>query len=395
MVATSSGSSGETNDRAVALDPRARVFLRMLEIWRWPPTPTRTPRQARHDLRILHAATGSWRPVRDIRDAMIPGPGGKIPVRVYRPGRRGETDRPLVVYFHGGGFVIGDLFTADGACRRLANAAGATVVSVHYRRAPEHALPAAQEDAYAATRWVQEHASQLGADPGRLVVAGDSAGGGLAAHVAQRLRDDGPAPAALQVLVNPGLDFSLEHIDRDPALARLLDGDTIEWFAAHAVPRPVDRTDPRISPSRAPDLTGLPPAVVITAGVDPFRQDAVHYVQALESAGVPVEWHDFPGQLHGFTDMDLVFPAARDSLRRIAAAVRRAIAVEVPAYLASDERIPWTRPHGGLLRRLREDAQRLPQVNGPEVVCTLLAARLTSVAARLQPSADTSGGARP
>ncbi|MFC5729359.1 MULTISPECIES: alpha/beta hydrolase [Nocardioides] len=394
-MVTPSSSSGETCDRDVGLDPRARAFLRMLEIWGWPPTWTRTPRQARHDLRILHAATGSWRPVRDVRDARIPGPDGTIPVRVYRPGRRGDTDRPLIVYFHGGGFVIGDLFTADGACRRLANAAGATVVSVHYRRAPEHPLPAAQEDAYAAARWVQQHARQLGADPGRLVVAGDSAGGGLAAHVAQRLRDDGRAPAALQVLVNPGLDFSLEHTDRDPALARLLDWDTIDWFAAHAVPPAVDRTDPVISPSRAPDLTGLPPAVVITAGVDPFRQDAKHYVRALESAGVAVEWHDFPGQLHGFTDMDLVFPAARDSLQRIATAVRRATAAEMPVALVSDERIPWSRPDGGLLRRLWEDAQRLPLVNGPDALRSLLAARLTTAAFRLHPSTGTCGGAGP
>src|SRR5439155_8411727 len=162
------------------LDPRARVFLRLLDICGWPHMSLRTPRQARHDFRVLHAATGSWQRVRNVDDALIDGPGGTIPVRIYRPVRRGDTDRPIVVYFHGGGFVIGDLFTADGLCRRLANASGATVISVHYRRAPEHPLPAAPEDAHAATVWAARHARQLGGDACRLVVAGDSAGAGLA-----------------------------------------------------------------------------------------------------------------------------------------------------------------------------------------------------------------------
>src|SRR5439155_253330 len=205
----------------------------LLDAWGWPAMSLRTPRQARHDLRILYAATGSWWPVRNVGDALIDGPGGTIPVRTYRPGLRGDADRPVVVYFHGGGFVVGDLFTA-------------------------------------------------------------------------------------------GLDFSLEHTDRDPALAMLLDWGTIEWSATHALPPPLDRADPVISPSRASDLGGLPPAVVITAGVDPFRSDGERYVHALEEAGVAVTWHDFPGQLHGFTDMDLVFPAARDTLQRAAAAVRNA-----------------------------------------------------------------------
>ena len=377
------------------LDPRARALLGLLQVCGWPHMSLRTPRQARHDLRVLHAATGSWRPVRNVGDALIDGPGGRIPVRIYRPGRRGDADRPVIVYFHGGGFVIGDLFTADGLCRRLANASGATVVSVHYRRAPEHQLPAAHADAYAATVWAQRHARQLGGDARRVVVAGDSAGGGLAAHVVQRLRDEGPAAAAQQVLFNPGLDFSLEHTDRDPALAKLLDWDTIEWFATRALPPLLDRTDPVISPSRASDLSSLPPALVITAGVDPFRSDGEWYVHALEDAGVPVTWHDFPGQLHGFTDMDLVFPAARDSIRRAADAVRNARPVDVPADLASQERIPWTQPDRGRLRRLREGAQRFPVVNGADAVGRLIDARLRSGAGKLKNASSTFEGATP
>jgi acetyl esterase len=381
--------------RDVTLDPRAHALLRLLKGCGWPSLSLRTPRQARQDLRILHAATGSWQPVRSVGDALIDGPGGTIPIRVYRPGRHGDADRPVIIYFHGGGFVIGDLFSADGLCRRLANASGATVVSVHYRRAPEHPLPAAHADAYAATVWVQRHARQLGGDARRLVVAGDSAGGGLAAHVAQRLRDEGPASAAQQVLFNPGLDFSLQHTDRDPALAKLLDWDTIDWFAAHALPPPLDREDPLISPSRASDLSGLPPAIVITAGVDPFRSDGERYVHALEAAGVPVTWHDFPGQVHGFTDMDLLFPAARDSIRRAASAVRQAQPVDVAASLASQEPIPWVHSGRGLLRRVHEGAQRFPLFNGPDALRCLVDARLRAAARQLKNALSTSEGATP
>jgi acetyl esterase len=376
------------------VDPRAALFLRALQIVGWPPIHERTPRQARHDLHILFAATASWRPVRSVRDAQIDGPLGAIPVRVYRPGRRAGSAHPLVVYFHGGGFVIGDLFTADGLCRRLANASGATVVSVHYRRAPEHPLPATHYDAFAAARWAQRHAAQLGADPARLVLAGDSAGGGLAAHVAQRLRDETATGAALQLMFNPGLDFTLAHTDRDPRMAKLLDWPTIDWFAGHALAPPVDRADPVISPSRAPDLAGLPPAVIITAGTDPFRADAEHYAAALEAASVPMTLHDFPGQLHGFTDMDLLFPAAGTSLHLAANAIRDIGAVDVTASLATDEPIPWSRPDRGRLRRLKEGTQRLPFVNVPDALRIMIGARMRSTTERFtarRPTQGTSG----
>jgi acetyl esterase len=370
------------------VDPRVGMFLSVLRAGGWPALWQRTPRQARHDLRILAAATGTWRPVRDIGDALIEGPQGPIPVRVYRRGPREKANSPLVVYFHGGGFVIGDLFTADGLCRRLANASGATVVSVHYRRAPEHPLPAAHVDAYAAASWVLRHGRELGANPARLIVAGGSAGGGLAAHVVQRLRDEGQAGAALQLLFNPVVDVTLEHTDRDPALAKLLDWDTIDWFATHALPPSVERADPMISPGRAADLGGLPPAVIITARLDPFRADAEHYARALEAAGVTATVHDFPGQIHGFTDMDLLFPAATDALRRAAQAVQSVSPVEVSRGVASDEPIPWCRPDRGWLRRMREGAQRVPVVNGTDAMWNLLDARLRSAASQIKNAAS-------
>jgi len=370
--------SADDSSTAIVPDPRVALLLTMLEAGLWPTMAQRTPRQARHDFRLLAAATGTWRPVRSVGDAMIEGPQGRIPVRIYQPsGNAGE--RGLVVYFHGGGFVVGDLFTADGTCRRIANLSGATVVSVHYRRAPENPLPAAHVDAYAAARWAVEHAAALGADPAKLVVAGDSAGGGLAAHVAQRLRDEGPAGAALQVLINPGLDFTLENADRDPALARLLDWDTIHWFAKHSLPDGVDRTDPVLSPARAADLSNLPPTLIVTAGIDPFRSDAEHYAVALEAAGVPVDVHRFDGQTHGFTDMDLILPAARRSMARIVEAIKHLTPSEVPADLPAETDIPWVRPDRGRHRRLRENAQRLPLVNGSNVLWNLATIHLRPI----------------
>lgn len=193
------------------------------------------------------------------------------------------------------------------------------------------------------------------------------------------------------MLFNPGLDFTLDHADRDPALAKLLDWDTIGWFAAHSVPPPVDRTDPVISPARG-NLSGLPPAVVLTAGVDPFRADAQHHARALEDAGVPAVVHDFPGQLHGFTDMDLLFPAAKRSLQAAARAIRGATATDVPPGLAARDPITWA-PDRGRGRRLREAAQRMPFVNAPDALWNLLDARLRSTATHPDHPARTATGA--
>lgn len=385
------GEHYRTQARPVRVDPRVRLFLAGLRKSGWPPMHQRTPGQARHEYRILAAATSTWQPVRAVADALVPGPAREIPVRVYRPRRR-SAEPALLVYLHGGGFVIGDLFTADGTCRSLANATGATVVSVHYRRTPEHPLPAAQQDAVSATCWALAHAAELGADPARLVVAGDSAGGGLAAHVAQYLRDHGPSPAALQVLIYPATDFSLDQADRDPALARLLDWAAIDWFSTHSMPPGLDRRDPAISPLHAADLAGLPPAFVVTAEVDPFRSDAVAYCAALRLAGVQVVHRDFAGQIHGFAGMDLIFPAGRAALREVAAAVRAA--QKVPGHrarLAADqEPIRWARGPAHRRRQVHDVAQRLPLVNGTYMIATLFEHRIRSAAARAPalPSAE-------
>jgi acetyl esterase len=363
------------------LDRRAKMFLAWLRLSGWPPMHERSVAQARREYRILHATMNSWQSVNSIRDTIVQTAERGVPVRVYRP-RRDRGPHPIVVWFHGGGFVVGDLFSADGTCRRLANLTGATVVSVHYRRAPEHPVPAAHHDALAATRWALRHANELGADPARLVVAGDSAGGGLAAHVAQQLRDSGPIRAALQVLFYPGTDFSLDHADHDPALAKLLTWETIDWFARYSMPAGVDRRDPAISPQYANDLSRLPPAVVVTAGVDPFRADAIAYCRRLTDAGVPVTHWDYPGQIHGFVGMDRLFPAGRDAIRQSARAIAQVTPVEgAPAIAAFGEPIEWSPRNTQVRRQLREMSERLPQVNSAHVLGTVVDYRVRAVAA--------------
>jgi acetyl esterase len=306
-------SGGER--RRGGIDPRARAFLAWLDLIGWPRLAERSPAQARRDLRILVAATSRLEPVGKVEDRTIAGPGGPLRLRIYTP-RRGRGPRPVQVWFHGGGFVVGDLFSADATCRALANRSGAVVVSVDYRLAPEHPPPAAVQDCVAATGWVAAHAGDIGADPARLAVGGDSAGGALAALVTLAAREAGPR-IVFQLLVYPATDLALTH----PSVAEyggpgsFLDGDTLAWFAGHYLGRR-DPADPALSPFYATDLAGLPPALVITAECDPVRDDGEAYAARLKDAGGMAEVVRYPGQLHGFFAMDLVFPAARRAQRR-------------------------------------------------------------------------------
>jgi acetyl esterase len=250
------------------------------------------------------AAAGE--PDEDAEDRSIPGPAGALRIRIYRP--RGQAPAPLVAFFHGGGWVIGDIDTHDGSCRILSRRTGAVVVSVDYRLSPEHRFPAALDDCRAATAWMAAHAEELGGDPGSLAVAGDSAGGNLAALVAIRARGDGPALTA-QALVYPATDFSRVY----PSLEAngegyLLTADAISWFSAQYL-GDHDRGDPAASPLLN-DLTGLPPAVVATAEFDPLRDEGRAYAEALAAAGVAVRHFDFPGLVHGFMGMGAMSPGS-------------------------------------------------------------------------------------
>jgi acetyl esterase len=234
-----------------------------------------------------------------VTNQTVPGPASDIPIRVYSPSQ--SRDLPVVVYFHGGGWVFGDLDIADKPCRQLARAAGAVVVSVDYRRAPEDRYPAAVDDCYAATAWVAEHATEFGADPGRLAVAGDSAGGNLAAAVALASRDRGGPAVDAQLLLYPITDFDFSTGSyTENGEGYLLTRGSMQWFWAHYLGAQDLDKDPYACPARADNLSGLPRAYVATAEYDPLRDEGEAYARALQAAGVPVTARRFDGLVHGF-----------------------------------------------------------------------------------------------
>lgn len=261
-----------------------------------------------------------------VQDRAIPGPAGSIDIRIYWPA--GESaDLPIVMFFHGGGFVVGDLDTHDGTARQHAVGADAVVVSVDYRLAPEHPYPAAVEDAWAATLWAAEHAAELGADPNRIAVAGDSAGGTLAAVMAQRARDNGAPPIVFQLLWYPSTmwDARLPSFAEN-ATAPILDVEAVaefsRWYAGD-----VDLSDPPsdMAPGRAEDLRGLAPAYIAVAGYDPLRDDGIRYGELLAAAGVAAEVHNAETLVHGYLGYAGVVPAATAGLERAMAALRIAL----------------------------------------------------------------------
>lgn len=242
-----------------------------------------------------------------IRSVSIPGPVGVIPARHYRPAAAGAP-APLVVFYHGGGFVFGDLDTHDAACRLICRDAGVHVLAIDYRLAPEHKVPAAVDDAYAAYRWARENAGELGADPRRVAVAGDSAGGCLAAVVTQQARDAGDPLPSLQWLIYPVTDM------RGLARSRTLLGDgflltkrDMDWFAdAYVEDSGLDVTDPRVSPLLAGDLSGLSPALVVTGGFDPLRDEGEQYADRLREAGVAVDHRRMDSMIHAFLNLNVL-----------------------------------------------------------------------------------------
>jgi acetyl esterase len=261
-------------------------------------------------------------PVRETEDIEVPGATGALPARVYRPDDEGPV--PTIVFLHGGGFVIGDIETHDNQCRMVCREVGAVVVSVAYRLAPEAPFPAPVEDCVAATRWVAEHIAEFGGDPDRLAIAGDSAGGNLAAVVAQVARDEGGPQLAAQLLVYPSTDFAGDYASRtENAEGYFLTLADMEWFATHYIGEGSDLTDRRLSPLLAEDLAGLPPAVIVTAEYDPLRDEGEAYAQALERAGVPVTLRRYDGLIHGFFDLGALSPAAADAVRDTCAELRR------------------------------------------------------------------------
>jgi acetyl esterase len=250
-------------------------------------------------------------PAVEVADAFL---GTGLAARVYRPGdARGAT----VVFLHGGGWTVGSVADYDGLARRLADRLPAVVLSVEYRRAPEHPFPAAVEDAAAATRWAIAHAAELGGDPGRVAVAGDSGGGNLAAVVCQQLRDEGGPQPSAQLLLYPNVARGGDHHSlREFGHLPFLSLSDMGWYTRNYVPRDTDLGDPRISPAEG-ELAGLPPALVVTAGVDPLRDSGRAYAAALQAAGGTGELLELPGMPHGFAHLAALSPAAKAALDRV------------------------------------------------------------------------------
>jgi acetyl esterase len=305
------------------LDPQAKALLDQLRALGAPPLNTLSPVDARRAAKALAGLSGTPETVAAVEHRTIPGPAGPIPLRIYTP--TGDGPFPVLVFFHGGGWVIGDLDTQDGACRTLTNGARCVVVSVDYRLAPEHKFPAAPEDAYAATRWVAENAVRINADPARIAIGGDSAGGNLAAVTAQMARDAGGPGLAFQLLIYPVTDGACETASyRDNGEGYLLTGDMMQWFWDLYVRGAADRQNPMASPLRARTLRGLPPALVQTAEFDPLRDEGEAYATRLKEAGVPVTLTRYNGMIHGFFGMSSMIHQAKTAVSEAAAAVRAA-----------------------------------------------------------------------
>jgi acetyl esterase len=308
------------------LDPQARAVLDLRAAQGFPPPHQTTPEQARANLRArIVVPPGGPEPVAAVEERAVPGPDGPVPVRVYTPITGGLV--PALVFFHGGGWMIGDLDTHDGICRALANRAGCVVISVDYRRAPEHPFPAAPDDCYAATAWVAEHARSLGADAARLAVGGDSAGGNLAAAVALMARDRGGPPLRYQLLVYPVVerDFSTKSYQENADGYGLSRAD-MEWFWRQYLRADADAANPYAAPIKAASLAGLPPALVVTAGYDVLRDEAESFATRLAAAGVAVEVARYPTLIHGFFGMAGMVDEARHAVDAAAASLCAALA---------------------------------------------------------------------
>ncbi|QGW84492.1 alpha/beta hydrolase [Variovorax paradoxus] len=312
------------------LHPQARALLDFIEARGIPPTHTLSPAEARAFYRDRRAATQPEAPqVAQVRDLKAEGPHGAIAVRLYRPlGAAADAALPVLVYFHGGGWVIGDLDTHDVLCRSLANGAGCAVASIDYRMGPEHRFPAAVDDVLAATRWVQREAASLSLDAGRLAVGGDSAGGNLAAVAAIAARDAGDLPIAFQLLIYPATDMRRGHPSHQAnGQGYLLTSDTMTYFHDHYIDDARHDLDWRASPLLHADLSGLPPALVLTAGYDPLRDEGMAYAEALTAAGNRAAYVCFERQIHGFITMGKVLDEAGTAIALCTAELRRALAL--------------------------------------------------------------------
>ncbi len=306
------------------LDPQVQAFLEQMQAMNMPPLNAMTVDEARAAASAMSEMHGEPEPVASVDNVGVPGPAGEIPVRIYTPEQSGPL--PILVYFHGGGWVIGDLDTHDPLCRTLCNACGCLVASVEYRLAPEHKFPAAAEDAYAATQWLAEHAAEFGGDPQRLAVGGDSAGGNLAAVVALMARDRRGPDVLCQLLIYPVTDSACDSASyRDNADGYFLTAEMMRWFWDQYLSGDADRDNVYAAPLRNRNFRGLPAAIVITAEFDPLRDEGEAYAAHLRDAGVAVQFRRYDGMIHGFFGMGGMIDQARTAVADAANALQSAL----------------------------------------------------------------------
>ncbi len=316
------GPGMPASPRADRLDVEAKLFLRLLTPFVGEAVTREQLAAARRKWRLMAMTFGRRVPMASIVDRRIDTPNGPVDLRIYTPAGPSRA-RPGFLWCHGGGFVVGGLDTSESICRGIARAADAVVVAVRYRLAPEHDLYAGREDFLAALNWVAAHGASLGIDPSRLAIGGDSAGGNISAAVAQESRRRGGPAIASQVLVYPATNLTAEFPSKaENGSGYLLTAEFMDSLEALIV-QGSDLNDPWLSPAFSPDLSGLPPTVIITAGFDPIRDDGLNYAAQLRAAGVPVELLHYSGQFHGFLNFDSVIGAARDALGRIGASLTR------------------------------------------------------------------------
>jgi len=305
------------------LDPLVKAFLDQMKAVPGPKMSEAGAEIARATFNALMQMVGPRDvPVGKTENRAVPGAAGEIPIRVYSPVAAGSEPMPALIYYHGGGFVIGSIESHDGLCRMLANEGGFRVVSVDYRLAPEHKYPAAFDDAFAALVWVQANAAEIGVDANRIAVGGDSAGGALAAEVAQAAKAKGGLPVAAQMLLFPVVQVGDETNSlREFAIGYFLEKETLDWFYSSYLPPGADRNDPKISPLRAKDLSGLPPAFIMLGGFDPLHDEGMQYADKLRAAGVRVQVADYSDMVHCFIYLQAVLPQAHEALTAAAKAV--------------------------------------------------------------------------
>jgi len=308
------------------LDPQARALLDLMIERGVPPTHTLSPPEARRMFLERRAFSQPAPPqVGGVRELQASGPAGPIGLRLYEP-RQGDWPWPVLVYYHGGGWTIGDLDTHDVLCRQLCVASDCAVLAVDYRLGPEHRFPAAVDDAHAAVRWVRSGGAAHGLDATRLALGGDSAGGNLAAVVALLMRNAGEAPARLQLLIYPATDMrAVAPSHAANAQGYFLTADSIDYFRGHYMNESGEWADWRASPLLASDHSKLPPALVLTAGFDPLRDEGRSYADALSGAGTPAQYVCFERQIHGFITMGRIIDEANTAVALCGTALRRAL----------------------------------------------------------------------